>query len=476
MRRSLTMLLTALIATLCAAGAAQAVVVNDQGTMAGVALVPGASVPKGVTDGATAVSSCDPFLSSDLSLLPSLGLCYHGGPVMHANETFALTWDPNRLGWAGTRDYVEQFLKDAADGSGTLTSPYAVTPQYHDAGGAAGNKWKYGGACIDLGDPGGYTCQFGDTTGTGIGNNYPSASCTVGDGMPHGRGHQGRARNASAAHRAAELRDVWIFPTARRAAPARRQRLPQRRRRHVLGQRRIGREFLLLPLLPRLPGNRCALRGPAMDRRYRLRPGRAAAELYGSGDQRRCEVGRATQRIGDRHGREPGARRLVRSRRRHEPCLGDRGQRGLWRSEHPRYGQSDCRQQHAEPVSTASRVQQCGRDRYRSWRSAMCAQRCAATEVRGSERGESRRPGPVRRIGHGVDADRSEAQLLLELRRWDIRHRSERGAHVHARRYVHRDSRSQGPRWQHCDAEPDGRSGGRNGHHTVFRDFARASP
>ena len=36
---------------------------------------------------------------------------------MHANETFAVTWDPHRLDWQTTRNYVEQFLKDVADGS-----------------------------------------------------------------------------------------------------------------------------------------------------------------------------------------------------------------------------------------------------------------------------------------------------------------------------------------------------------------------
>jgi hypothetical protein len=71
----------------------------------------------------------DPWLSAEL-VLPSFGLCWQGGTigaVMHGNDTFALTWDPNRSYWAGTRNYVEQFLRDVADGSGTLTSPYDVT-------------------------------------------------------------------------------------------------------------------------------------------------------------------------------------------------------------------------------------------------------------------------------------------------------------------------------------------------------------
>jgi hypothetical protein len=198
MRRVTLGIVLAIASLLVAATGAQAVVVNDQGTMAGVALVPGtrATLAKaGITPVTASTSPCDPWLSRDLSLLPSIGLCSRGGPVMTANETFALTWDPTRSYWTGTRDYVEQFLRDVADGSGTPTSPYAITSQYRDAGGAtvydadaatfdqsgaAENASKYGGACIDYGNPGGYTCQFGDLTSTGIGTNYPATShCPV---------------------------------------------------------------------------------------------------------------------------------------------------------------------------------------------------------------------------------------------------------------------------------------------------------
>ena len=46
--------------------------------------------------------------------------------------------------------YVEQFLRDVADGSGNLSSPYAVTTQYTDASGIAGNDSSlYGGGYDD---------------------------------------------------------------------------------------------------------------------------------------------------------------------------------------------------------------------------------------------------------------------------------------------------------------------------------------
>ena len=52
-------------------------------------------------------------LTPDL-VLPSSGICFHGGTVMPRNETFALAWDAKRLYWAGTRSYVEQFLREAS--------------------------------------------------------------------------------------------------------------------------------------------------------------------------------------------------------------------------------------------------------------------------------------------------------------------------------------------------------------------------
>src|SRR5690349_19652938 len=102
------------VASLGVATTAQAVVLNDTnpgGTEAGVAPVPsarGIALP-GTVHIATSGGSCsDPWLSSDLGgpLMGAGGLCWRGGPVMHKNETFALTWDAGRTYWSGTRGYV----------------------------------------------------------------------------------------------------------------------------------------------------------------------------------------------------------------------------------------------------------------------------------------------------------------------------------------------------------------------------------
>src|SRR5690348_13249497 len=117
-RLSLTAGLTLLLSLIVGTTAAQAIVVNDQGTQAGVAMVPGTQgnlATAGVNTVPPSSPCLDPALPPDL-ILPDTGLCSHGGAVMHKNETFDLSWDPVRRDWATTRNYVEQFLKDVADG------------------------------------------------------------------------------------------------------------------------------------------------------------------------------------------------------------------------------------------------------------------------------------------------------------------------------------------------------------------------
>lgn len=178
-RATLVALATAFsLLLLLGAGGAKAVVVEDESSRFGVALVPGTRgdlAPAGVSAVSSSAPCTDPALTPDL-ILPEFGLCWHGGGVMHANETFALSWDPVRSYFATTKEYVQQFLRDVADGSGTLTSPYAVTGQYTDASGRAANASRYGGACTDFGVPGGSACDF---TGPGAGHNYPTSGCAV---------------------------------------------------------------------------------------------------------------------------------------------------------------------------------------------------------------------------------------------------------------------------------------------------------
>jgi hypothetical protein len=186
-RYSLAVALTFVVSLVVATGSAQAVVVDmnpasqgqatvtyptDSSSYFGVAMVPGTRsnlAATGIPTVTTSGLSCfDPALTADMFLPPS-GLCYHpGGSVLHKNETFALVWDPNpHRNW--TAGYVEQFLRDVADGSastsahpnpsGNMSSPFALTPQYTDGGGAALYNSLYGGGYDDS-------------------RSYPSSGCT----------------------------------------------------------------------------------------------------------------------------------------------------------------------------------------------------------------------------------------------------------------------------------------------------------
>lgn len=187
-RKLILSVVATLVASLgVATTAAQAVVVNDgSGNSYGVTLAPAtpaqtfAGTNFSVDSRALNTTCQDPGLSNDFGpSLPSEALCLRNpaqGTVLQNSELFAFTWDANRLYMTQTRGYVEQFLRDMADAgkNDALSNPFASTSQYTDNfGERAATPKVYGGGCIDLGNPGGYTCQPGDTNGSGVGSSYP---------------------------------------------------------------------------------------------------------------------------------------------------------------------------------------------------------------------------------------------------------------------------------------------------------------
>jgi PKD domain len=203
-RRIIVALSCTLVASLAVAAGAQAVVANDAGTNYGVALLPNTSLPGSLQDNWNGACN-DPSLAPELTWQTTgliSPLCYHGGSVLQGNESYVLTWDPDRRYWATTRQNVEQFLSDVAASSGGFSSPFAVTPQYTESSngqivGRAANTSVFAGGCIDygnnIGDPSdsGYTCQFGANHPSGAGNSYPANGCpqsgnNVWTGQPNG--------------------------------------------------------------------------------------------------------------------------------------------------------------------------------------------------------------------------------------------------------------------------------------------------
>lgn len=185
-RRPLILVLTLALSPAVPVTASQAVVVKDAGRVAGVSIIPaarGSVVPAGVTVQTSSGGCTDPWLAQDFwfdgqtGRLPDGALCYHGGSVLHRNETFALTWDPLGAFPAATRTYLEQFLTDVARASGSRTSPFALTQQYRDQGGSAGNVSQFGGGCLDGGAAAGSTCEYGVPTQAG--HDFPASDCPV---------------------------------------------------------------------------------------------------------------------------------------------------------------------------------------------------------------------------------------------------------------------------------------------------------
>jgi hypothetical protein len=99
---------------------------------------------------------------------PTGALTYHGGPVMHSNNTYAIYWDPPTP-TAATGSYdgdwhglIDGFLRDVGRDSGTTGNVYSVISQYTDAGGGrAAYNSTYRGAHTDA-------------------QAYPSNGCAVG--------------------------------------------------------------------------------------------------------------------------------------------------------------------------------------------------------------------------------------------------------------------------------------------------------
>src|SRR5690242_8466020 len=142
-----------LVVSLVGAGVAQAGVVNDSnnGNTSGVTLAPNAVLPGSVSPASSSVPCLTPP-PARAGVLPDTGLCYHGGQVIHKTETFGIVWNLFADGEPHSdyaAPFVQQFLRDVADGSGTTSSPFAITSQYAGTNGPALNASLYGGGYTD---------------------------------------------------------------------------------------------------------------------------------------------------------------------------------------------------------------------------------------------------------------------------------------------------------------------------------------
>jgi hypothetical protein len=77
-------------------------------------------------------------------------LVWHGGPVMHSQEAYAIFWAPSGFSFpTGYKEAIEGFLKNVAADSGQSSNVYSVSAQYTDGTGHASYIDSFGGAVTD---------------------------------------------------------------------------------------------------------------------------------------------------------------------------------------------------------------------------------------------------------------------------------------------------------------------------------------
>jgi hypothetical protein len=136
--RTLGAVLIALSALAACAAPAGAVVANTPNGRVGYLPLNGsapasAAAPKGFTE----PSGVPP-------------LVYHGGPVMHSQESFAILWAPSGFSFpAGYTTAIEDFLENVAADSGKPGNVYSVSAQYTDGTGHAAYSDTFGGSVTD---------------------------------------------------------------------------------------------------------------------------------------------------------------------------------------------------------------------------------------------------------------------------------------------------------------------------------------
>jgi PKD repeat protein len=76
-------------------------------------------------------------------------LTYHGGPVMHANRTHVIYWDPGHEFTETTTGIINGFFTKVAHDSGLASSVFGIAGQYTDTTGNASYSSAFGGPKLD---------------------------------------------------------------------------------------------------------------------------------------------------------------------------------------------------------------------------------------------------------------------------------------------------------------------------------------
>ncbi|MEA2668257.1 MAG: hypothetical protein QOJ33_1191 [Chloroflexota bacterium] len=76
-------------------------------------------------------------------------LQYHGGPVLHSSDSYAIYWDPSGSYRGDWQALIDGYLQGVGTESGTLHNVFALNGQYRDGTGQAANQTTFRGAYTD---------------------------------------------------------------------------------------------------------------------------------------------------------------------------------------------------------------------------------------------------------------------------------------------------------------------------------------
>jgi hypothetical protein len=103
---------------------------------------------------------------------PTLQLTYHGGPVMHTQNVYAIFWVPSGYYYGSNssdstayENSVEQWVHDVAHDDLTTSNAFGTISQYGDTTGHGAYNVHYGGAYVDTGPYVGPDCPLTDVHG-----------------------------------------------------------------------------------------------------------------------------------------------------------------------------------------------------------------------------------------------------------------------------------------------------------------------
>jgi PKD domain len=85
-------------------------------------------------------------LRAEVAINTKAPLQYHGGPVLHSSDSYAIYWDPTGTYRGDWKQLINGYLQGVGADSGTLGNVFALNGQYRDGAGQAANASTFRGS------------------------------------------------------------------------------------------------------------------------------------------------------------------------------------------------------------------------------------------------------------------------------------------------------------------------------------------